>query len=128
MEIERATTGRLIDRLEAKGWVTRRSHETDRRINRIYLTPEAERIHKRIWKIAKATVNDAMVDLSIEEAVQLLDLLGRMKNRLIDNVEQPAVQRRRPAAKRAPQSAKRAASNPIDDAEPITIDDGVVIT
>ena len=128
MEIERATTGRLIDRLEAKGWVTRRAHKTDRRINRIYLTPEAERIHKRIWKIAKATVNDAMVELSIEETVQVLELLGRMKSRLIENAEQPAARRNVPDGKRAPGSVKCAAIISIDDAEPIAIDDEVVIT
>ena len=85
MEVEKPTAGRLIDRLEAKGWVERRVHKTDRRINRIYLTPEAERVHKRIWKIAKETVNDAMSDLSRAESVQLLELLGRMKSRLVDD-------------------------------------------
>src|SRR6266480_3467216 len=52
MEVEKATAGRLIDRLEAKGWVERRAQAGDRRINRVYLTIEAERVHKRIWRIA----------------------------------------------------------------------------
>lgn len=90
MEVEKATAGRLIDRLEAKGWVQRRVHKTDRRINRIYLTPEAERIHKRIWKIAEATVADALADLSAPEAAQLASLLGRVKGKLLDNVDNPA--------------------------------------
>ncbi len=61
MEVEKATAGRLIDRLEAKGWVERRAQAGDRRINRVYLTTEAERVHKRIWRIAEATVDDALV-------------------------------------------------------------------
>ncbi len=102
MEVEKATAGRLIDRLEAKGWVQRRVHKADRRINRIYLTPEAERIHKRIWKIAEATVADALADLSAAEAAQLASLLGRVKGKLLDNVDGPqprpgtANRRRRP--------------------------------
>ena len=63
MEIEKATAGRLVDRLEAKGWVERRAQNGDRRVKRIYLTREAERVHKRIWRIAEATVDDALADL-----------------------------------------------------------------
>ena len=82
MEVEKASAGRMIDRLEAKGWVERRAQAGDRRINRIYLTPEAERVHKRIWRIAEATVDDALAGLSRREADQLLKLLGRVKARL----------------------------------------------
>jgi DNA-binding MarR family transcriptional regulator len=81
MEIEKPSAGRLIDRLEAKGWVTRKADAGDRRVNRVYLTSEAERVHKRIWRIAEATVNDALSDLSAKEAAQLGRLLGRVKSR-----------------------------------------------
>jgi MarR family transcriptional regulator, transcriptional regulator for hemolysin len=90
MELERATTGRLIDRLEIKGWVERRAHSGDRRINRIYLTAEAERVHKRIWRIAQATIADALANLSGRDAEQLLRLLGRVKGRLLDIADSPA--------------------------------------
>jgi DNA-binding MarR family transcriptional regulator len=83
MEVEKATVGRLIDRLEAKGWVERCAQAGDRRVNRLYLTPEAERLHKRIWRIAKTTVEDALAELSRREAAQFLKLLGRVKSRLI---------------------------------------------
>jgi MarR family transcriptional regulator, transcriptional regulator for hemolysin len=90
MEVEKATAGRLIDRLESKGWVERRAQAGDRRVNRVYLTAEAERVHKRIWRIAEATVDDALIDLSQREADQLLKLLGRIKSRLIDIADNPA--------------------------------------
>ena len=79
MEIEKATVGRLIDRLEAKGWVERRAQAGDRRINRVYLTAVAERVHKRIWRIAEATVDDALAELSQRESAQLLKLLSRRR-------------------------------------------------
>ena len=72
MEIEKATAGRLVDRLEAKGWVERAGRTGDRRVKRIYLTREAERVHKRIWRIAEATVDDALADLSTQESAQLI--------------------------------------------------------
>lgn len=89
LEMEKASAGRLIDRLEAKGWVERRVHASDRRINRIYLTREAERVHKRIWKIAESTVEDALVDLSARESAQLSKLLATVKTRLLENVDKP---------------------------------------
>src|SRR6201991_1090853 len=67
MEVERASAGRIIDRLEANGWVERRALNGDRRVKRIYLTPEAERVHRRIWRVAEATVDDALADLSTRE-------------------------------------------------------------
>jgi MarR family transcriptional regulator for hemolysin len=82
MEVEKASAGRMIDRLETKGWVERRAQAGDRRVNRIYLTPEAERVHKRIWRIAEATVDDALAGLSGREAAQLVRLLARVKGTL----------------------------------------------
>src|SRR6516162_8024845 len=79
MEVEKATAGRLIDRLEAKGWVERRADAGDRRVKRIYLTAEARRVHEQIWRIAEATVDDALADLSDRDSAQLLKLLGRVK-------------------------------------------------
>lgn len=83
MEVEKASAGRMIDRLESKGWVERRAQAGDRRVNRIYLRPEAERVHKRIWRIAEGTVDDALADLSRQEAAQLVKLLARVKGRLV---------------------------------------------
>src|SRR3954466_8047227 len=83
MEIERASAGRMIDRLEANGWVERRAQDGDRRVKRVYLTPEAERVHRRIWRVAEDTVNDALADLSARESKQLFALLQRVKATLV---------------------------------------------
>ena len=91
MEVEKASAGRMIDRLETKGWVERRAQEGDRRVNRIYLTPEAERVHKRIWRVAEVTVDDALASLSSQEAAQLVKLLTRVKGNLIAVVDGAAV-------------------------------------
>ena len=40
MEVEKATAGRMIDRLVANGWVERRAQPGDRRVKRVYLTPK----------------------------------------------------------------------------------------
>jgi DNA-binding MarR family transcriptional regulator len=82
LEIEKASAGRLIDRMEAKGWLQRRDDASDRRINRLHLTPEAEQLHAAIWPIAEATVDTALGDLSAEEQRQLTGLMTRVKAKL----------------------------------------------
>lgn len=83
MEVEKATAGRMIDRLVANGWVERRAKPGDRRVKRVYLTPEAERVHKRIWRVAEDTVETALADLSARESKQLFALLQRVKETLV---------------------------------------------
>ncbi|QWG11710.1 MarR family transcriptional regulator [Bradyrhizobium sediminis] len=87
MEVEKATAGRMIDRLVANGWVARRIQRDDRRVKRVFLTPEAERVHKRIWRVAEATVEDALVSLSMRESKQLMTLLQRVKKTLVTAVD-----------------------------------------
>ena len=82
LEIEKASAGRLIDRMEAKGWLERRADPSDRRVNRLHLTETAERLHDVIWPIAEATVDDALADLSAREREQFSRTLQRVKSRL----------------------------------------------
>ena len=82
LEIDRASAGRMIDRMERAGWVERRADQVDRRINRLFLTSEARRAHSEMWEVAVATVDDALSALTPEERSQFTDLTGRVKGRL----------------------------------------------
>ena len=106
MEVERASAGRMIDRLEANGWVERRAERRDRRIKRVYLTSEAERVHRRIWRVAEATVDEALADLSAREGAQLMKLLTRVKKSLVAVVDGTG-----PARNGSPGSDRRAHQN-----------------
>jgi len=87
LEVEKATAGRMIDRLEANGWVERRAEPGDRRVKRVYLTAVAQREHKRMWPVAEATVEDALASLSAPESEQLSRLLSRVKDTLVAMAE-----------------------------------------
>jgi len=87
MEIERAPAGKIVDRLEERGWVERRADAVDRRVNRIFLTERGERVYAVIWPIAQATVGDALSDLSDADVDTLTQLLARVKARLSDMAE-----------------------------------------
>lgn len=87
MEIERAPAGKIVDRLEERGWIERRTDPGDRRINRIFLTELGERVHATISPIAVSTVADALGDLSANEISRVTTLMSRIKTRLVDLAE-----------------------------------------
>lgn len=82
LETDRASAGRLIDRMERAGWVERRADQVDRRINRLFLTSEARRAHAEMWQVAVTTVDDALSALTPAERLQFTELTGRVKGRL----------------------------------------------
>ena len=82
LEIDRASAGRMIDRMQKNGWVERRADSDDRRINRLYLTADARRAHKDMWAVAEATVDDALAPLSVAEREQFTRLAARVKGQL----------------------------------------------
>jgi DNA-binding MarR family transcriptional regulator len=82
LEVERATAGRMIDRMQRRNWVVRRPDTTDRRINRLYLTAEAEGVQAEMGRIAEEMLDDAMASLADGERHILTDMLERVKARL----------------------------------------------
>src|ERR1700722_13934124 len=51
MEVETATIARLIDRLEAAGWIERRPDATDRRVKLVSMTDKATAIMDEVGVI-----------------------------------------------------------------------------
>ena len=82
LEIDRASAGRMIDRMQKNGWVERRADSGDRRVNRLHLTADARRAHTDMWAIAEATVDDALAPLSAAERDQFTRLAARVKGQL----------------------------------------------
>ena len=84
IEVEPITVGRLVDRLERRGMVERRSDPHDRRIWRLHLTPEAQPMLKEIAK-ARTELNAVMTaGLSGKDLETTLDCLLQMKANVTD--------------------------------------------
>ncbi len=73
-----ATSGSVIGRLEAKGWVRREADAQDRRRKRLWLTPEGEAVALQMKRAASQTQRRLMAPLSAAEREQLSDLLSRL--------------------------------------------------
>jgi MarR family transcriptional regulator for hemolysin len=83
LEVERATAGRMIDRMERRNWLTRRPDPADRRINRLFLTAEARAVQAEMGLIAEGLLDDAMASLDEGEREALGDMMERVKAQLI---------------------------------------------
>lgn len=83
LELERASLGRLLDRLEAKGWVRREADAKDRRAKRVYLTAQVEEPMRTMRSIAAGVRGDALSGLSPAQQERFVDTLLRIKGNLM---------------------------------------------
>ena len=82
LEIEQPTLGRLLDRLEAKGWVRRDHDARDRRVWRLHLTEEVEPALRTMRAIAAELRRDALAGMSAAERERFVDTLLAIKSNL----------------------------------------------
>lgn len=82
LEVRPITLGRLVDRLEASGWVERRDDPHDRRMCRLFLTASARPLIERMRGLAEETSAVALAGLPPGSRERLLELLASMKANL----------------------------------------------
>lgn len=83
LDVGKVTLGGLIDRLEAGGWVVRRADKDDRRVKRIFLTANTDRLFKQMRSAENKLSDELLNGISAEECDQLFAVLLRMKKNLI---------------------------------------------
>lgn len=97
LEIERPALGRLLDRLESKGWVSRQADVDDRRVNRVWLTEEVGSTMATMRRVAAELRADAVAGLNHEQQDEFVDLLLHIKSNLLglasDSTEVPSISR-----------------------------------
>jgi DNA-binding MarR family transcriptional regulator len=82
LEVEKATLGRLLDRLEEKGWIRREADAQDRRAKRVYLTEEVAPAIKAMRAAAAELRRDALAGMSATQRESFVDLLLIVKSNL----------------------------------------------
>ena len=83
LEIEKPTLGKLVDRLEEKGWVERQIEESDQRARRLVITDQAYPLIDEMEDLAKAVHADALEGVADGDADQLHDTLMIVKANLL---------------------------------------------
>jgi MarR family transcriptional regulator for hemolysin len=83
LELQPMTVARLIDRMEAAGWVQRRPDPVDRRAFQLHLTAKAEPVIGEIRALADETRREAFSGLSADALDALYDALHTIKENLL---------------------------------------------
>ena len=80
--VEEPTVVRLVDALEAAGWVERRAHELDRRAKVVQITPEAEPVLDQSQAIVAELQAELMGDIDPADLATCLRVLNDLATRL----------------------------------------------
>jgi MarR family transcriptional regulator, transcriptional regulator for hemolysin len=82
LELEPITLVRLLDRLEAAGWVERRPDPNDRRARQLFLTPKARPVLEQLMALAAETRALALAGFSEPEREILIEALIKVRANL----------------------------------------------
>jgi DNA-binding MarR family transcriptional regulator len=79
LELEKPSLGRLLDRLETKGWVRRAVDTKDRRAKLVFLTDTAQAPMQVMREVAAGVREDALLGWSAADQDRFVDALLTIK-------------------------------------------------
>ena len=79
-DIEPMAMVRILDRMEADGWLERRSDPADRRARCLYLKGNARPLVGNIWRLMDLTHREGFAGISAKQVDLLIALLGKVRN------------------------------------------------
>lgn len=79
MQMGRASAGKLIERLESKGWIERRPDMHDSRVRRVFLTSTANAVREVMSTAGSNLFRDFLVDIPESEQAAILAGMRKMK-------------------------------------------------
>lgn len=82
LDHDTGATTRLVDQLEARGYLRRRRSTEDRRVVHLEITPAGKALTKSLMPRLIDFWNEVLEDFSAEEALQLVSLLTRLMSRI----------------------------------------------
>ena len=81
-DIDAMSIVRILDRMEADGWVERRADPQDRRARRLAITAKVRPILDQILEMGTATRTEVLAGLNLEQRDQLVALLEKCHGNL----------------------------------------------
>ena len=82
LDMEPIALGRVIDRLQKAGFVERRADPADRRVWRLYLLRQSERVTGEVESVSQAVRKEAMAGIGATELATALAVLARVHDNL----------------------------------------------
>lgn len=93
-DLEPMTLVRILDRMEAEGWLERRSDPRDRRVRCLYLTSKGKPLLDVIRRLMDLTCADAFSGISKEKSEIVTEVLDRVRSNLAAVVPAPLAEGR----------------------------------
>ncbi|WP_299434610.1 MarR family winged helix-turn-helix transcriptional regulator [uncultured Aquimarina sp.] len=84
---DKTSMTRLVNTMESKDLVVRKSDENDRRVNRIFLTDHGKEVIKKVTPIMYDLVPAVQESLSNEEIENLINTLKKIKTKIANIAE-----------------------------------------
>jgi MarR family transcriptional regulator, transcriptional regulator for hemolysin len=81
-DIEPMTLVRILDRMEADGWLERRLDSADRRARCLHLKVKATPLVDTIWELAELTRAEAFAGIPQQQSRMLIELLGKVRDNI----------------------------------------------
>jgi MarR family transcriptional regulator for hemolysin len=88
MEMQPITLTRLIDRLCGNGWIERRSDDSDRRVNRLYLRKAAKPLLAKLAGLKSELTATALEGINPSDANRLLGQLETIKENVRNAIQE----------------------------------------
>lgn len=76
-------SAKLIDRMEAGGWIVREKDDNDRRVRRLTMTDKARQTLAEAREVGRQVAEDALTGLKAEERRELTRLLEKVRQNLL---------------------------------------------
>ncbi|MEZ2415792.1 MarR family winged helix-turn-helix transcriptional regulator [Muriicola sp. E247] len=77
---DKSSLARLLAKMERKGYIIKRQHEQDRRVNLVYLTESGREIFRKTRPIIQKAINILEMDLSKSEIKRMIEILKRIQD------------------------------------------------
>lgn len=87
LDMEMGPLGKLLDRLEAGGWVKRKIDPADRRVTRVYKTAKIDPLLAGMRSEAHHLYDVGMADMSASRRELLIELLRDLRSNLLAEEE-----------------------------------------
>lgn len=81
LDIERASVGTVIERLETAGLVSRKREARDRRVRRVYVTPKARALIPSLSRKARSLYADMFGDITASDLATFVHVLRLIRDR-----------------------------------------------
>ena len=83
--VDRSTIGDVLDRLEAKGWITRSAGSSDKRIKRLHLSDEGRALLGKVAPAVERVQNRLLAPVDVTARLPLLEQLRLIADAPIGN-------------------------------------------